>query len=341
MRECPHPAIIPGFAAHPPGIAPQVFDAPSGVLWRDSHGRLAAADPLLGAGDLHHLGALRPLPRARALQAVSRADRLHRADLAINALMYLFSRAPATPYIKTDQFQELQLLRDNWQVIRDEALRLNDEGYIKAASGYNDIGFNSFFRRGWKRFYLKWYDRDMDSAQQLCPKTVELLKRIPTVKAAMFASLPPGARLVRHRDPFAGSLRYHLGLVTPNDDGCHIIVDGEQYSWRDGEDVIFDETFIHYAENTTQHQRVILFCDVERPLFFAPTRWLNRWFGKLVMTAAATQNLESEPIGGLNKFFYHAYKVRLFFKAFKAKSRTGYYITKWVLILGILAAIFI
>lgn len=64
-------------------------------------------------------------------------------------------------------------------MIREEALKLNDEGYIKAASGYNDIGFNSFFRTGWKRFYLKWYDRDMASANALCPKTVELLSRSP------------------------------------------------------------------------------------------------------------------------------------------------------------------
>ena len=42
----------------------------------------------------------------------------------------------------------------------------------------------------------------------------------------MFAELPPGSRLVRHRDPYAGSLRYHLGLLTPNDPGCFIEVDG-------------------------------------------------------------------------------------------------------------------
>ena len=199
----------------------------------------------------------------------------------------------------------------------------------------------SRLRTGWKRFYLKWYGVDMASAQALCPQTVALLRQIPSVKAAMFASLPPGARLVRHRDPYAGSLRYHLGLVTPNDPGCHIVVDGQPYHWKDGEAVMFDETYIHYAENTTDQQRVILFCDVERPLRLAPMRWLNRWFGRVVMTAAATQNLESEPIGGLNKFFFHAYKVRLFFKAFKARTRLGYYLVKWALILGILAAIFL
>lgn len=259
----------------------------------------------------------------------------------VNALMYLFSRAPATPYLDTKAFKELELLQQNWQVIRDEALKLNDEGHIKAAATYNDIGFNSFFRTGWKRFYLKWYGSDLQSAQAMCPQTVALLKQIPTVKAAMFASLPPGSRLVRHRDPYAGSLRYHLGLTTPNSPACFIEVDGQRYHWKDGEAVMFDETFIHYAENTTDHQRVILFCDVERPLHFAPMRWLNRLFARLVMTASATQNVEGEPVGALNKFFYHAYKIRLAGKALKQKSRTTYYVGKWLLIGGALYALFL
>ena len=79
------------------------------------------------------------------------------------------------------------------QIIRDEALALNADGAIAAATGYNDIGFNSFFRTGWKRFHLYWYGKEMPSAQLNCPKTVALLKSIPSIKAAMFASLPPGA----------------------------------------------------------------------------------------------------------------------------------------------------
>ena len=257
-----------------------------------------------------------------------------------NALMYLFSRAPATAYLDPKRFKELEVLQQNWQLIRDEALKLNDEGHIKAASTYNDIGFNSFFRTGWKRFYLKWYGNDLASAQALCPKTVELLAGIPTVKAAMFASLPPGSRLVRHRDPYAGSLRYHLGLVTPNSPACYIEVDGQRYHWKDGEAVMFDETYIHHAENTTDHQRVILFCDVERPLYLAPLRWFNRMFARVVMTASATQNVEGEPVGALNKFFFHFYKLRASAKELKAKNRTVYYVGKWALILGVLFAIF-
>lgn len=259
----------------------------------------------------------------------------------INALMYMASKVRAQPYADPAQFSELAPLQANWQVIREEALKLNEQGSIRAATGYNDIGFNSFFRTGWTRFYLKWYGEELQSAKDMCPETVRLLSNIPNVKAAMFASLPPGSRLVRHRDPYAGSLRYHLGLSTPNDPGCYIEVDGERYHWRDGEAVMFDETFIHHAENTTQGQRIILFCDVERPLRFAPLTWLNRWFARVVMNAAATQNVEGERVGGLNKFFFHAYKIRLAGKALKERNRTAYYVGKWVIILGIAALLFI
>jgi beta-hydroxylase len=150
-----------------------------------------------------------------------------------NVLMYAGSAVPNQPVIPVERFPELAKLGENWQTIREEAVRLFDEGFIRAAAKNNDWGFYSFFKSGWKRFYLKWYDDFLPSARTLCPKTVELLNSIPTVHGAMFAMLPPGGKLGAHRDPFAGSLRYHLGLVTPNSDKCRILVDGVQCVWRD------------------------------------------------------------------------------------------------------------
>lgn len=258
----------------------------------------------------------------------------------INALMYVFSRTRRSAYIDVAEFPELAPLQQHWEEIRDEAMALAECGQIRAAIGHTDLGFNSFFRTGWKRFYLTWYGKDLPSAQQSCPKTLALLRQIPSIKAAMFASLPPGATLVRHRDPYAGSLRYHLGLVTPNDAGCFIEVDGQRYHWKDGEAVMFDETFIHHAANTTQQQRVVLFCDVERPLWFLPVRWINRLFARYVMAAAASANAEGEGIGGLNQFFKVFYALRTRAKQLKASHRRTYYVGKWAAILGLLWLLF-
>ncbi len=243
----------------------------------------------------------------------------------LNCLFYLFSKVDKQPYIDLAQFPELKVLQDNWQVIRDEALALKADSAIKASDALDDAGFNSFFKTGWKRYYLRWYGGFLGSAQRSCPKTVELLSGIDSVKGAMFASLPPDASLVRHRDPYAGSLRYHLGLVTPNDERCFISVDGERYAWRDGEAVMFDETYIHHAENNTDSDRIILFLDIRRPVSLPALDWLNSAFSNLVMAASATKNEEGDKVGAINRAFAHLYKIRILGKKIKAFNRTGYY----------------
>lgn len=261
----------------------------------------------------------------------------HSALLApLNALLYLFSAVPARPYPDRRAFPELDVFTQHWQVIRDEALQLSDQGHIQAALKHNDASFNSFFKEGWKRFYLKWYEQPLPSAQALCPLTVALLRQVPNVKAAMFTLLPAGAHLNPHRDPFAGSLRYHLGLLTPNDDRCRIFVDGEVYSWRDGEDVLFDETFVHWAENHSERDRLIFFCDVERPLrpsWLAP---INRTIGSLLGRATATQNLDCDRVGVVNRMYGGVHWLKLRARALKQFNRPLYKILKIVLILTLL-----
>jgi beta-hydroxylase len=246
-----------------------------------------------------------------------------------NVLMYLFSAVPNRPFVSVDTFPELKKLSDNWQTLRDEGLSLVAEGHIRAAISYNDLGFNSLYRRGWKRFFVKWYDSPLPSAQALCPKTVALVQSIPSVNAAMFALLPAGGDIGRHRDPFAGALRYHLGLATPNSEDCQIIVDGEPYHWRDGEGVVFDETFIHWAENRTDQPRLILFCDIERPLTNRVMRTLNHWVELTWMRASQTDNAAGDHVGLLNRVFEVVYHALLLGKALKRKSELAYYAVKW------------
>ena len=253
-----------------------------------------------------------------------------------NALAYLASTAPRGAYLDPEGFPELKLITDNWRVIRDEGLKLLDDGMVRVATGHNDVGFHTFFKRGWRRFYLKWYGGPLPSAEQLCPRTVALLAQVPSIHGAMFAMLPPGGRLGAHRDPFAGSLRYHLGLRTPNSDACWIEVDGRRYSWRDGEAVMFDETYVHTAENATDVNRLILFCDVERPMW-GPAAAVNRWVMRNVMRATATQNVEGERVGGINRAFGTLLAAKDIGQRFKARNRGLYYAIKYALILAAVA----
>ncbi len=260
-----------------------------------------------------------------------------------NLLMYAFSAVPARPILDRGGFPQLDLLQANWKAIRDEASHLFDEGYIRATEKHNDASFNSFFKQGWKRFYLKWYGEPLTSAEALCPQTVALLKSIPTVKAAMFALLPPGSKLNPHRDPFAGSLRYHLGLITPNSDDCRIFVDGEMHAWGDGKDVVFDETYVHWAENRTDRTRVILFADIERPL---RTRWMaaiNHKVGAFMGKITASPNTDSgtEKTGFVNRLYALSQRNRKRTGRFKSRHKKLFRTLKYLGMLLLMWLIFL
>ncbi|HAJ71073.1 MAG TPA: lipid A hydroxylase LpxO, partial [Methylophilaceae bacterium] len=133
-------------------------------------------------------------------------------------------------------------------------------------------------------------------------------------------------------DPYAGSLRYHLGLETPNHNDCYIRVDGENYSWRDGQAVMFDETYVHEAYNKTQADRIILFCDVERPMRYRWAQAVNRFLAKHLVTAASSPNEEGDQTGVINRLFHYAWVIGQYRRRFKRWNKTVYQITRVVLI---------
>lgn len=191
-------------------------------------------------------------------------------------------------------FPQAKLLRDHWETIRDEALAAYDKG--KCGKVLNEQFFRDQRKGGiadekWKRLYIKWYTDQIDPlAQRMCPKTCALIKSIPNLHCAMFSVLEPGAVITPHRGPFCGCLRYHLGLSTPKRGKCSIIVGGEPYRWRDGEDVLFDDTFTHSVRNDSDELRIILFCDVERPMRSTGAQRINKWVCRTLGPATKRTN---------------------------------------------------
>lgn len=165
-------------------------------------------------------------------------------------------------------------LRDSWREIRDEALAVHAQG--RAAKIKGDLFFTTIADDKWKRFYIKWYGPAGADARALCPRTCALLDALPEVRLAMFSILEPGAVIRPHTGPFKACLRYHLGLSCPPE--AKITVDGAPYSWRDGEDVLFDDTYVHEVVNgSATRPRVVLFCDVERAMAGPASARFSRW----------------------------------------------------------------
>ena len=71
-----------------------------------------------------------------------------------------------------------------------------------------------------------------------------------------FYFLKPGARLRPHVGTH-GRLAAHLGLVVP-EGCCSLTVGGQKREWREGEVMVFDDTFVHEAVNEGDKPRVVL-----------------------------------------------------------------------------------
>ena len=143
----------------------------------------------------------------------------------------------------------------------------------------------------WKTFFFYAYGHRVDEGCAACPKTAALLDSIPGMTTAMFSILTPGTRISPHRGPFKGVLRYHLPLIVPADaERCAIRVGGELRHWREGECLVFDDTFEHEAWNETNEVRVVLFVDFLRSLPF-PLSTLNRTMIRLIGASPFVQNM--------------------------------------------------
>lgn len=184
-----------------------------------------------------------------------------------NKIFALTSKIPLQPFYR-DIFilNEALVIWNNFEIFRDEVRNI----YKNFKTIKNDMYFQNIVKTEpeWTRLYLKWFDKSDPSGSVLCPKSTAIVNSMPNVKTAMFSVLKPGAKILPHTGPYRGCLRLHMGLITPNSEDCFINLGGNTYSWKDGEVILLDDSYSHYVENNTDKYRVILFCDIVRPMNF-------------------------------------------------------------------------
>ncbi len=167
-------------------------------------------------------------------------------------------------FYKTKDIKWCKKLRKNYKNIRDEYINYcKNHKLIR----YADIDkVQSIFDNNDEKWYviiLKTFGTYTNNITYF-PKTYNLISKIPGCTLAMFSILEPGKQIPRHNGVYNGVLRYHLALITDPDNynKCFIVVNNKKYSWKEGDDIIFDDMYSHYVMNNTKTTRVILFLDI-------------------------------------------------------------------------------
>jgi beta-hydroxylase len=185
------------------------------------------------------------------------------------ALVERTSLVPTTPFLRAEDFPWIPALEAGYPEIRRElegVLRWRDE-----LPAFHDVNGDAtdLDNDDWKSFFFYGFGARSKANCRRCPRTAELISRVPGMTTAFFSILLPGARLPPHTGPWKGFVRYHLGLIVPEPaERCGIIVGGEEAHWREGGSLVFDDTYLHSAWNDTSGTRVVLFLDVVRPCSF-------------------------------------------------------------------------
>ncbi|MER5950167.1 aspartyl/asparaginyl beta-hydroxylase domain-containing protein [Streptomyces sp. NPDC001904] len=118
----------------------------------------------------------------------------------------------------------------------------------------------------WRLYYAYMFGKTNQLAKKDLPTLLSFAQSTPNVVNAFVSILEPGVTLPSHQDPYAGILRYHLGIQVPTDNPPRIRLADEFYQWKEGEGTVLDVSLEHEVVNESAQARVIVIIDFRRPM---------------------------------------------------------------------------
>jgi aspartate beta-hydroxylase len=185
-----------------------------------------------------------------------------------------FPDIPASPYLERELFPWIARLETATGAIRDELSRL-----LPSAQGRERVFTTDELERehlrgtdeapSWNGYYFYRHGVRRAENCESWPATAAAIDRLPLSRVrdhgpeVLFSVFTPGTHLLPHRGVTNTRVVGHLPLIVPGD--CALMVGGEVHAWKEGEVVVFDDTYEHEAWNRSRSTRVILIFDVWNP----------------------------------------------------------------------------
>jgi beta-hydroxylase len=190
----------------------------------------------------------------------------------INMLLCLVYKNP--PFINNyhNIFPSSIQIEQNSSIVINELksyLKNNKPECIRKSNPGFKIENNSIESNCWRALYLKKTGKIDNNMRQQFPNTIELIKDTQ-IHNAFFSILDPGVEIPPHVGYYKGYLRYHMGVIIPNndtdktDDKAYIVCGGEKYIWKKNKGIVFDDLYLHYVKNPTHQTRIVLYLDIKR-----------------------------------------------------------------------------
>lgn len=194
--------------------------------------------------------------------------------------MFYFAGLPQRPFYDRHAFDWVGALEAATPAIREEltaaSVGAGFRPYVEGSGDRPRPNNPLLDDPSWSALYL-WRGGEIvaDNARDF-PRTMSALADLPIPRVAgrspmaMFSRLTPGTHIQPHHGLLNTRLICHLPIVVP--DGCALRVGAETHVWREGELVIFDDSFEHEAWNRGSGTRTVLLFEIWRPEISADER---------------------------------------------------------------------
>lgn len=193
------------------------------------------------------------------------------------------------PVLDVRDFSWTEVLRDNWQAIRDEAVTVALQRHAAPSLATISPDHRAIAEVDmWRSFFLWGYGYPIEDNLARCPRTARLVEQVPGLNSAFFSILAPGTHIPSHRGVTKALITCHLGLIVPRNGDVRMRVEDRIVRWAEGETLVFDDTYDHEVWNDTDSTRVVLLIQFERPLR-QPGKWIADTFMRLVRRSAFVQ----------------------------------------------------
>ena len=216
-------------------------------------------------------------PAAPDASGIDRFDRavdllLGRRELHLSRpSMFYYPGLPQQPFFERAAFGWAGALEAATDAIRAEMLALAEDfaPYVAGdPSRPRPVANPLLDDPNWGAFYL-WKAGEPAAGASSCLQTMESLDRAPMPRIegqapnVLFSRLKPETHIRPHHGLLNTRLICHLPLVVTEQ--CGIRVGDETREWREGELMIFDDSFEHEAWNRGQGTRTVLIFEIWRP----------------------------------------------------------------------------
>lgn len=155
------------------------------------------------------------------------------------------------------------ILEELMSIIDDPATFQPSENWLAAHPMMVDP--NKGREISWKTFEFVFFGIKQPSHIKKCPKTFEIISKVPELVTAQFSVLLPHTHVNPHKGYSTMVLRSHLPLIIPNEEKCAIKIENDTHHWKEGELVIFDDSLMHEAWNNSDKIRAVLMFDFAKP----------------------------------------------------------------------------